>query len=144
MNKNIISFSENSYKESMSKWDGIIYNLNEKSRGDLKESLVLQADCIIYRQKLNEEISQKKYLFIIENSFYKRKKREKDEYFLIKYIKTNEIKKKYEEVDLDKLDINLFNIKEYINFLISTRKRIDNFLYSIKNKITVYEITGLD
>ncbi len=144
--KEFLKNLENDFKRKITFWNNIIDKLSNKINDDIKYTLDLTAEATSQRQILIEERTH--YYFTLYKNIpsLKLKKKELFEWYSSKYqFKTNGSEKtKLIEADMSYFDAKLEYIQNYINFLTETLKTIDNIIYSTKNKIDLYNITGLD
>jgi hypothetical protein len=132
--------------KSCQEWSNILYKLTIKINTELKQSLSLEAEAISYRQELTHEIAN--YSFNLTNDVAKLKKLKKTrfEYYATKYqIKTNGSEKnKLVDADVafyqEKIDV----LDNYLQFLIETKKSMDHVVWSVKNKIQLYNLTEME
>lgn len=113
---------------------------------ELKESIDLSADATSYRQLLIDDRSR--FYFKIYRDMPKLKKLKKRyfEYYSQKYpIKINSTEKlKLIESDVAYQEARFEYYQNHINYLSESIKTIDHVIYSVKNKIELYNATGLD
>ncbi len=132
-----------SYQE---KWNGIIKDLTGKINCELKKSIDLSAEATANRQILNDE--RTRHFFKIYKDMPKLKKMRKThfEWYSTKYnIKINSTEKaKLIDADLAYYEAKIDYLQNHINFLSESIKTVDHVIYSIKNKIELYNATGLD
>jgi hypothetical protein len=133
------------HKEEI-RWNKIVEDISKKITKELKYSIELSAEAISYRQMLLEERTQ--YYYKIYSSMPKLKQLQKTkfEYYSTRYqIKTNSSEKtKLIEADLSYHEAKMEFLQNHINFLTECIKNIDHVIYSVKNKIELHNITGLD
>lgn len=128
------------------KWNGIIAKLSNDIKCELKESINVNAEAISYRQILIDE--RVNYSFKLYKHIPQLKIARKNyfEYYSQKYaIKTNSSEKtKLIEADMAYFEAKIEYIKNYIDYLSDSIKTVDHIIYSMKNKIDLYNATGLD
>lgn len=131
---------------SEDKWNKLVEKLSNSINCELKKTLDLAAEATAYRQMAIEERTN--YYFKMYKDFPKLKNMKKKhfEFYSTKYpIKTNSTEKvKLIEADCAYYDAKMDYLQNHINFLTETIKTIDNVIYSVKNKIDLYNATGLD
>lgn len=128
------------------KWNIVMEKLSEKIYGELKHSVELSAEAVSYRQMIIEERTNYYYKLYRLSAKLKEVHKSKFEYYSQHYqIKTNSTEKnKLIESDLAWHDAKLEFIQTYINFLTESIKSVDHVIWSVKNKIDFYNISGLD
>jgi len=142
----LIEKLEESVSDNRKYWNTIIKDLSEKIRGELNVCLSLQAESISRRQEINEQIATYSYKIFLDNTKLKSLFKSKFEYYTLNYqIKTNSTEKsKIIESDLAWNTAKVMVIENYVDFLMETRKTIDHIVWSVKNKIELYNITGMN
>lgn len=132
--------------ESQGNWNRIIESLAKRVNCELKETIDLEAEAISYRQILIDEKS--KYLFKIYKDMPRIKQLRKTqfEYYATKYqIKTNASEKtRLIDADIAFYEAKIEYLENHINFLTESMKTCDHVIWSVKSKIDMYNITGLD
>lgn len=142
----ILDKLETDLSKKMDDWNKIIDKLAKKINCELKLSIDLSAETVSYRQMINEERTH--YYFIMYKDLPKLKKLRKTyfEHYSTKYpIKVNGSEKaKLIDADVAYHEAKMDYIQNYINFLSESLKTVDHIIYSVKNKIELYNATGLD
>lgn len=127
-------------------WNETISKLSRKISCELKETIELSAEAISQRQILIDERTQ--YYFKIYKQMPKLKQERKKlfEYFSTKYaIKANGTEKtKLIEAEMAYHDACMEYYNNHIQFLNDSIKSVDHIIYSVKNKIELYNATGLE
>jgi hypothetical protein len=128
------------------RWNDIIEKLSGKITCELKKSIDLSAEATAQRQLLLDERTNWYYKMYKDLPKLKQMKKKYFEWYSTKYpIKVNGTEKtKLIEADTAYQEAKMEFIQNYINFLTESIKTIDHVLYSIKNKIELYNATGLD
>ena len=128
------------------KWNKIVDTLAKKITNEIKESIDLSAEAISYRQMLLEERTQCYYKIYRSMPKLKQLRKSKFEYYSTRYqIKTNSTEKvKLIDADLAYHEAKLEFIQNHNNFISESIKNVDHVIYSVKNKIEMHNITGLD
>lgn len=142
----IIEQLANKLEEERNKWNRIITNLSSRINDELKESMQLESESISYRQILNDEIAKYTYRIYRDVPKLKQLTKSRFEYYVTKYqYKTNGGEKsKLIESDLAWQKAKLEVFENHIEFLGESRKSVDHIIWSVKNKIQIHNITGLD
>lgn len=123
-----------------------IERLSKKINTELKYSIDLSAESISYRQILLEQRTQYYYKIYSSMPKLKQLRKSKFEYYSTRYqIKINSTEKvKLIDADLAYHEAKMEFLQNHINFLTDCIKNVDHIIYSIKNKIELHNITGLD
>lgn len=128
------------------KWSKIIVELSSKINCELKYSIDLSAEATSFRQLLNDEKTQ--YYFMIYKDLPKMKQIRKNrfEFYATKYpSKTNASEKvKLIESDIAYIEAKMDFLQNHINYLTESMKTVDHVIYSVKNKIELFNATGMD
>jgi len=128
------------------RWNKIIEKLTGKINCELKKSIDLSAESTAYRQMLIEERTS--YLFKLYKDIPKLKQMRKNhfEFYSTKYpIKINATEKtKLIDADVAYYEAKTDYYQNHINYISDSIKTVDHILYQIKNKIDLYNATGLD
>ncbi len=127
-------------------WNNTIKDLSCRLTCSAKETVDLSAEVLSQKQILIEDIKVITYELYNFMPIIKKYKKDKIEFYLTKYpVKTqSQDKIKLLESDLAFLDQRKDIYDNHINFLRDSLKNMEQINYSIKNKITLYELTGLD
>ena len=106
----------------------------------------LEAEAISIRQIINDEIAKYTYKIYKDVPKYKEMVKKRFEYYSTKYqIKTTGGEKtKLTDADLAWQKAKLELYENHITFLGETRKTVDHVIWSVKNKIEIHNITGLE
>ena len=142
----IVKALENELSKSRQYWTETINDLSEKIRGDLKECTSLEAESISRQQELNEEVAKWSYKIYNDNARLKVLQKQKFEWYSTQYqIKHNSTEKaKLIEADLAWYTAKIEVLENYVEYLIETRKTMDHIIWSVKNKLQLYNLTGMD
>jgi len=127
-------------------WRNKVAELSKRLKGDVKEIIDLQADVINYRQELVEEMTDFSFDIYKDLPTMKQLHKERFEFYSIKYqVKTNVGERtKLIEADLRFMQAKIDLYEAYISYLKDTIKNFDDFHYSIKNKVAILNILGLE
>lgn len=127
-------------------WNKIIDDLSKKINSELKHTIELSAEAISYRQMLLEERTQVYYKIYKSMPKLKQLEKAKFEFYSTKYqIKINSTEKaKLIDADLSYHSAKMEYLQNHINFLTECVKNVDHVIWSVKNKIEFYNISGLD
>jgi len=123
-----------------------IKELTGRINCELKESIDLSADATSYRQILIDNRTHFYYKIYRDMPKLKQMKKKHFEFYSQKYpIKINSTEKaKLIEADVAYHEARFEYYQNHINFLTECVKTIDHVIYSVKNKIELYNATGLD
>lgn len=127
-------------------WSDIIKILSNRINCELKESIELSADAINQRQSLIDERTQLYYNMYKDLPKLKNIKKKIFEYYSGKYpYKVNGTEKqKLIDADVAWQETKMDYLQNYINFISDSIKTVDHIIYSVKNKIELFNVTGLD
>ena len=130
--------------ESVKQWKGVVINLTNKLKGDVKEATDIQAEAISQRQNAVEEI--KVYSVKVWRSVQKMKglTKQRFEFYATAYqVKTSGTEKvKLIDADLSEYQLFINELDEHVNFLRDTSKNLEAINYSAKSKIELYNMLG--
>ena len=137
---------ESAIEEQREKWNKIVQELSNRINDDLKKSMELSATAVAYRQKIISEIGSYAVKSHRLMSKLKVLKKHYFEEYATKYqIKTNTTEKNMcIDADTSTFVAKIDLIDSHVQFLVDCGKNIDNVIWSVKNKIQLYNITGLD
>jgi len=127
-------------------WNSKIDALSKKINHEIKYSIELSAEAVSYRQILLEERTQVYYKIYKAMPKIKQLEKVKFEYYSTKYqIKINSTEKnKLIESDLSYHTAKMDFLQNHINYLTECIKNIDHIIWSVKNKIDFYNISGIN
>jgi hypothetical protein len=142
----ILNDLETDLVNKQNNWSDIITKLSGKINCELKKTIELSAEATAYRQMLIDDKTQ--YFFKMYRDMPKLKKlrKTKFEWYSTKYpIKINGTEKgKLIDADCAYHEAKMDYLQNYVNFLSDSIKTVDNVIYSVKNKVDLYNATGLD
>jgi hypothetical protein len=134
-------------KESETYWSKTLDELSKKLNCSAKEVVPVQAEVISLRQRLTDQIKDMSYqLFKLMPKINKDKK-ERFVYYsspLSKIQNNSTERMRLIEWDISHLEQRKNVFDQHIEFLRETVKNLDNMNFSIKNKITLYQLTDLE
>jgi hypothetical protein len=127
-------------------WNKQVATLTTKINCELKYTTELSAMAIAQRQLVLEERTHMYYRLYTDLPKLKITKKKYFEFYSTKYaIRTNSGEKaKLIDADVRYYDAKMDYIQSHIDFLTETLKSIDHVIYSVKNKIDLYNASGLD
>ena len=120
--------------------------LTGKINCELKETIDLSAEATSYRQYMADIRTDFYFKIYKEMPKLKQLKKSRFEYYSTKYpIKTNSTEKtKLIDADIAYHEAKMEFYQNHINYLSETVKTVDHVIYSVKNKIELYNATGLN
>lgn len=142
----ILNIQENYYHERQEYWNKELEKLSFKINGELKDTILLSAETISYRQILLEERTNQYYKMHKSMIKYKEFNKQRVEFYLKEYQfkVTGPEKKILLDADMKNFDCRMEYSQNYINFLTETIKNIDHIIWSVKNKIELYNLTAIE
>jgi hypothetical protein len=136
---------EDELSNERTEWNKIIGNLANRIKEEIRFAMQLESESLSRRQELTEVIGL--YSFKINKLMpgLKNMKKKLFEHYALKYqIKTNGSEKnKLIDADMAYAEAQVQAYENHIEFLIESRKSVDHIIWSIKNKIKLYEITEM-
>ena len=128
------------------KWSKIVEDLSKKITCELKQSIDLFAEATSYRQILIDERTHWYFKMYRDLPKLKQIRKKYFEFYSGKYpYKVNGTEKqKLIDADVAYQEAKMDYLQNYINFLTESIKTVDHIIYSVKNKIELYNATGLD
>lgn len=141
----VIEKIENELSKERTYWNKAISDMAVKIKDELRFAMHLEAEAVSRRQELTELIGNYSYEINKNMPLIKSKKKKLFEYYATKYqIKTNGTEKnKLIDADMSYAEAKIDAYKNHIDFLTDSRKSIDHIIYSVKNKIELYNITEM-
>ena len=145
-NNDLLLKLEAELSERQERWNIVMETLSKKINYELKNCIELSAEAISYRQMMLEERTHQYYRFYRLTAKLKELQKARFEFYSVNYqIKTNSTEKnKLIESDLAYHDARLEYIQNYINYMTECIKGVDHIIWSVKNKIDFFNISGLD
>jgi hypothetical protein len=142
----LIQDFESEFVKARNFWNSVIQKMTTHIQDELSKSLILECEAISRRQEITEEIAASSFSLYQEHAKIKVLNKEKMEYYLTKYqIKINAGQTKMMiEADLAWVEMKANILDNHIQFLLESRKTIDHLIWSVKNKIQLYNITGIE
>lgn len=127
-------------------WSNTIKTLANKLKCESKDVVDLQSTTLSEKQKLDDEIKKVTYEIIQYKPILKEARKIRTDFYLTKYpLKLQGKDKLYLiEHDLSKYEQKIEILDNHINFLRNVSITFEQIGYAIKNKITLYQLTGLD
>jgi predicted nucleotidyltransferase len=127
-------------------WNNTISNITKKLNCTAQETVDLQAESLSQKQMLSDEIKYMTYELYKFMPILKKQRKSKIEFYLSKYpLKTQGPDRlKLIESDLAFYDQRKDIYDTHIEFLRESLKTMEQIGYAIKNKVTLYNLTGLE
>lgn len=140
-----IEILEAELSEERKEWNQIISKLAKDIKKDLSKAMILESEAISRRQEITEIIGEYSYKINKAMPGIKRTKKNLWEHYATKYqLKLNASEKKlFTEADLRYAESQVQAYKNHIDFFMETRKSMDHIVWSVKNKIQLYNITEM-
>lgn len=127
-------------------WNDSIDSLSKRLIEPVQKSTQLSAETISIRQILTEQIKSMSYNIFKFRQKVKVFEKERLEFYLLSYPAKTNSGEKYKMIEADlaayQYRIDIFDV--HVNFLRETVKNIDQINYSIKNKITLLQLTDME
>jgi len=134
-------------KEREDYWNKTIDVIKGKLMCSVKDVIPVQAEAISLRQILTEQIKSMSYeIYKLIPKMHTCRKQIFEYYAGAKapYITNASERNKLVEWDMALHDQRKNVLDEHINFLRETMRNVDNINYSIKNKITILQLTDME
>lgn len=128
-------------------WTKTIDDISKRLNCSAKDVIPLQAETISLYQQLNEQIKNMVYELAKMMPKIKAFKKERFEYYagaLSPYPNNATERMRLIEWDVAKLEQRKDILDGHIEFLRIALKDIDNMNYSVKNKISLYQMTDIE
>jgi hypothetical protein len=140
-----IEIIEAELAEERKEWNLIVSKLASDIKKDLNKVMILESESISRRQELTELIGNYSYEISKALPGIKKTRKQLWEHYATKYqIKLNATEKKmFTEADLRFAEAQVEAYKHHIDFFMETRKTMDHIVWSVKNKIQLYNITEM-
>lgn len=142
----ILEKLEHELSTKQKNWSKIIESLSNRITCELKQSVNLSADATNQRQLLIDERTHWYFKMYKDLPKLKQIRKKYFEYYSGKYpYKVNGTEKqKLIDADVAYQETKGDYLQNYINFITDSIKTVDHIIYSVKNKIELYNATGLD
>jgi hypothetical protein len=129
------------------KWINIIKNCSNGIRGNIQKIPEVESDIINYKQLADADIRKYSLMLYKDNSSLKPLKKKRFEFYMTSYqikLKNSSDIKGLVEADIAKIQYKLDVLEAHINFLRDTSSNLKTLSYSVKNRIELLNILGLD
>lgn len=136
---------ETELADERNEWNKIISDLSYRIRDELKTTIQLESEALSRRQEITELIGKYSYEMNKTLVSYKLSQKRIFEHYSTNYqIKVNATEKRsLIESDMAFASAKLKAIENHIQFFIESRKSTDHVIWSVKNKIQLYNITEM-
>jgi hypothetical protein len=136
---------ESELSDERTEWNKIISGLASRIKDELKTAIQLEAEAVSRRQEVTEMIGNYSYEINKYLPTYKKAQKKCFEKYATSYqIKVNATERKMVmEADLAFGAGKIKALENHIQFLIESRKTVDHVIWSVKNKIQLYNITEM-
>lgn len=141
----VVEQLEQELSEERTEWNQIIGQMAGRIKEEIRFALQLESEALSRRQELTEIIGIYSYKINKLTPEMKNMKKKLFEHYATKYqIKTNGSEKnKLIDADMSYAEAKIQAYENHIEFLIESRKSVDHIVWSVKNKIKLYEITEM-
>ena len=128
-------------------WDSVLAKTSKQLRADAKQLYIVDADITNYRQMTTSEIRTYALMIYKENRALKPLIKARFEWYSTKYqinIKNSGDKMKLIESDVAELQYRIDLLDNHVNFLKGTGDNLKQMGYTVKNRLELLNILGLD
>jgi len=128
-------------------WNSRIKKIAHDMRGNIKTIPDLEADIISFKQDVVDEIRAYSLVLHKNNITLKELRKQRFEFYSTTYqiaIKNDATKKGLIEADIAKIQYKNDLLDAHTDFLRETANDLESFKYSVKNRLELLKILGLD
>lgn len=128
-------------------WNSILAKMSKQLRGDAKNLYIVDADITNYRQIATSEIRTYALMIYKENKTLKPLIKKRFEWYSTKYqigVKNSGDKMKLIESDVAEIQYKIDLLDNHVDFLKSTSDNLKQMGYTVKNRLELLNILGLD
>ena len=143
---NTAALEERVSKEE-NQWNNVLKELSKSLKGAAKNLYLVDADVVNYRQIVTSEIQSYSLLIYKENRVLKPLIKRRFEWYSTKYqinVKSSSDKMKLIESDVADIQYRIDVLDNHVDFLRSTSDNLRQMGYSVKNRLELLNILGLD
>ncbi len=129
------------------KWTKIINICSNGIRGNIQKLPEVESEIINNKQLVDADIRKYSLMLYKDNSSLKPLKKKRFEFYMTSYqikLKNSSDIKSLVEADIAKIQYKLDVLETHINFLRDTSSNLKTLSYSVKNRIELLNILGLD
>jgi hypothetical protein len=138
---------ENQLEGEHKNWDKILAGLSKKLRADAKNLYIVDADITNYRQLTTSEIRTYALMIYKESKILKPLVKKRFEWYSTKYqiaLKNSGDKMKLIESDVAEIQYRIDLLDNHVDFLKNTADNLKQMGYTVKNRLELLNILGLD
>jgi len=138
---------ENQLTPEHKNWDNNLTDLSKKLKGPAKDLYLVDADITNFRQHTTSEIRKYALMIYKENKLLKPLIKSRFEWYSTKSqfnIKNSTDKMKLIESDVADIQYRIDMLDNHINFLKNTSENLKQMGYTIKNRLQLLDLLGLD
>lgn len=138
---------EKQLETEQNNWNSILAKLSKQLRGDAKNLYVVDADITNYRQLTTSEIRTYALMIYKENKNLKPLIKKRFEWYSTKYqiqVKNSGDKMKLIEADVSDIQYKIDLLDNHVDFLKNTSDNLKQMGYTVKNRLDLLNILGLD
>jgi len=128
-------------------WDSVLAKTSKALRADAKNLYIVDADITNYRQMTTSEIRTYALMIYKENKVLKPLIKSRFEYYSTKYqiaLKNSGDKMKLIESDVAEIQYRIDLLDNHVDFLKGTSDNLKQMGYTVKNRLELLNILGLD
>lgn len=128
-------------------WDKTLATLASKLKADAKNLFIVDADITNFRQEVTSEIRRHALAIYKENKTMKPLLKSRFEWYSTKYqinLKNSGDKMKLIESDVADLQYRIDLLDTHVDYLKSTSDNLKQMGYTVKNRLELLNILGLD
>lgn len=128
-------------------WDTVLAKTSKQLRADAKQLYIVDADITNYRQMTTSEIRTYALMIYKENKSLKPLVKSRFEWYSTKYqiaIKNSGDKMRLIESDVAEIQYRIDLLDNHVDFLKGTSDNLKQMGYTVKNRLELLNILGLD
>ena len=128
-------------------WDSVLAKTSKQLRADAKNLYIVDADITNYRQRTTSEIRTYALMIYKENKSLKPLVKARFEWYSTKYqiaIKNSGDKMRLIESDVAEIQYRIDLLDNHVDFLKGTGDNLKQMGYTVKNRLELLNILGLD
>ena len=144
---NAVKLLESNLEKQLITWNNIIKEYTKGLKSDIKTLHIIDADITNYRQMTTSEIRRYALMIYKENKGLKPLVKKRFEWYSTKYqitIKNSGDKMRLIESDVAELQYRIDLLDNHVNFLKGTSDNLKQMGYTVKNRLELLNILGLD
>lgn len=128
-------------------WDKNLSTLSKKLKGPAKDLYITDADITNFRQMTTSEIRKYSGMIYKENRILKSFIKKRFEWYSTKYqinIKNSGDKMKLIEADVAEIQLRIDILDNHVDYLKDTNDNLKQMGYTVKNRLQLLDLLGLD